>query len=171
MRIITLEDLHQHVLELAAGLQIEWIESFGGEMPKADADGTIHVHPIKSENAYAVALHEIGHVRTGRFDDVLIEERQAWDWARANALVWTPVMQREAEGSTQAYETDDRPAYYYDQILAFVEDLLCGNADGEEVCEALVRNAVELAVMYNNYDAEEARQVLTQLVEKHLAAE
>ena len=36
-----------------------------------------------------------------------VTQRRAWEWARANALVWTPMMQREDEGRMRAYETDD----------------------------------------------------------------
>jgi hypothetical protein len=112
-------------------------------------------------------LHEIGHIREGRFDDVLIEERRAWEWARDNALVWTPTMQREADscmGAYAAYATDDAQlvAYYYDEVQAFVNDLLDGNADGELVYGALVGNAIELAVLY---ESDEAGRVLIRLIE------
>jgi hypothetical protein len=57
-RLITLEDLHQHVLNLAADLRIVWSAWWA----KADPDiGTVTLRPIKSEKAYALALHEIGH--------------------------------------------------------------------------------------------------------------
>jgi hypothetical protein len=91
-RIITIENLHQHVLDLAADLEIKWSD---WRAEGSTETGTVH-RSIKSEGAYAMALHEIGHVHEGRFDDVLIEERRARDWARANALVWTPRMQPPA---------------------------------------------------------------------------
>jgi hypothetical protein len=102
LRIITIKNLRQHVLDLTADLRIEWTDRF----VKADPEiRTLRLHPIKSEKSYAAALHEIGYVRTGRFDDALIEARRAWEWARANALVWTPTMQCEADsylgGSTR----------------------------------------------------------------------
>jgi hypothetical protein len=122
------------VLDLAADLEIKWSDW------RAEADAelrTVHLRPIKSEKAYATALHEIAHIRTGRFDDVLTEERRAWEWAQANALVWTPTMQREADSCMGGYETGTDDAqlteYYYDEILAFVNDLVSGNADGELV--------------------------------------
>ena len=169
-RIITLEDLHQHVLDLAADLEIKWEDRFA--MAEFE-NSTVHLHPIKSEKAYASALHEIGHIRTGRFDDALTEERQAWEWARANALVWTPTMQRQADRNMRSYETDAAHlvAYYYSEILAIItDDLLCGNADGVEIYQALIRNAVELAEMYEDYDPKEARRVLIWLIDKYLAA-
>jgi hypothetical protein len=168
-RIITLEDLHQHVLHLAADLGIEWSDWCA----KADPEiGTVHLRPIKSEKAYASALHEIGHIRTGRFDDVLTEERRAWEWARDNALVWTPTMQREAGSCLGGYETDEAhlAKYYHDEILAFVNELVGGNADGELVYDALIGNAVELAQIYEKYNAEEVRLILIRLIDKHLAA-
>jgi hypothetical protein len=168
-RIITLEGLHLHVLNLAADLRIVWSAWCAKANPEI---GTVTLRPIKSEKAYAVALHEIGLIRTGRFDDVLIEERRAWEWARDNALVWTPTMQREADSCVEQYEaeTDDAhlAEYYYDEILAFVNDLLDGNADGELVYDALVGNAVELAQIYGDYHAKEVRLVLIRLIDKHL---
>jgi hypothetical protein len=170
-RIITLEDLHQHVVNLAADLRIVWSAWCAKAEPEI---GTVTLRPIKSEKDYAVALHEIGHIRTGRFDDVLIEERRAWEWARDNALVWMPTMQRHADSCLEQYEaaTDDAhlAEYYYDEILAFVDDLLDGNTDGELVYDALVGNAVELAQIYENYNAKEVRLALIRLIDEHLAA-
>ena len=58
-RIITLEDLHQHVLDLAADLEIEWSDW----RTEADTETrTVYLHPITSERAYTSALHEIGHI-------------------------------------------------------------------------------------------------------------
>jgi hypothetical protein len=122
-------------------------------------------------------LHEIGHIRNGRVDDILIEERRAWEWARDNALVWTPTMQREADVSMRGYELavngeDDAhwTDFYYDQILALVCDLLGDNDYGELMYDALVRNAAELAEMYEYYDRNAARRVLTRLIDKYLPA-
>jgi hypothetical protein len=165
-RIITIEDLHQHVLDLTADLRIEWTDRF----VKADPEiRTLRLHPIKSEKGYAAALYEIGYIRIGRFDDALIEERRAWEWARANAMVWTPTMQREADSYLGGYEPDeaDRAAFYHDEISTKVEFLLDGgNPDGELVYDALIGKAVEIAVLY---EGDEARRVLIQLIDKHLA--
>jgi hypothetical protein len=54
---------------------------------------------------YAVALHEIGHIK-GRHQDsrrCIVRERWAWDWAKRNAFVWTPRMARCAAESLQWY--------------------------------------------------------------------
>ena len=87
-RIITIDDLHQHVLDLAADLEIKWRDW----RTEADTETrTVYLHPITSERAYASALHEIGHIRNGR-DDELTEERKAWEWARDNALKRIPLI-------------------------------------------------------------------------------
>ena len=71
-----------------------------------------------------------------------------------------------------SYEADDAhlAAYYYDQLLASVCDLLAGNHYGEQVYDALIRNAVELAEMYELGDAREARRKLICLIDKYIAA-
>ena len=47
-RIITLEHLHQHVLDLAADLRIEWTDRF----VKADPEiRTLCLHPISQKRA------------------------------------------------------------------------------------------------------------------------
>jgi len=156
MRVVTLDDLHQHVLALWGKADgIAWAEPW--RMPTAHHDTqTITIHPIVSEAVYATALHEIGHIRLGHpGDDVLADERSAWQWARANALIWTPTMEREAERSLGTYEAGvDKTEYYYEQVKQCTEDLLVGGSpDGLEVCDALVRNAVELAELYEDCGA------------------
>ena len=177
MRVVTLDDLHQHVLALWGKADgIAWAEPW--RMPTAHHDTrTITIHPIVSEAVYATALHEIGHIRLGHpGDDVLADERSAWQWARANALIWTPTMEREAERSLGTYEAGvDKTEYYYEQVKHCTEDLLVGGSpDGLEVCDALVRNAVELAELYEDCggfgEDENARSFLLGLVQKHLGS-
>ena len=79
-------------------------------------NGTIRISPIRSEAAYAVALVEIGHIRDQHSDnldnlgaedaahEVLACERRAWQWARDNALIWTPTMENEAKAATARHE-------------------------------------------------------------------
>ena len=175
MKIVTIEDLRRHALDLWGKHDgIKWIEKM--QMPSANPEtGTLRLHPIKSEAAYATALHEIGHLRQERHDDVLVEERLAWDWARNNALIWTPTMELVAERSIRDYETGDdeglKTAFYYDQILGCVNDLLVGGStNGEQVYDALIRNAAELAEMYEDDDRKAARRVLMDLIDKYLPA-
>ena len=172
MRVITLQNLRRHVFDLWGKADgIEWAEA-GFDAVAYHDTGTIRIHPITSEAAYATALHEIGHLRRGMHEDVLVDERRAWEWARANALVWTPTMELVAERSLGSYEADFAGEahwkdYYYKQILAFVSDLLRDRPNGLEACDALVRNAVELAQLYED---DRARRVLLGLVDKYLAA-
>jgi hypothetical protein len=60
----------------------------------------ICITPLRSAIGYATALHEIGHIVLGRSHDQEIErEREAWQWARSNAIDWTPAMERCASES------------------------------------------------------------------------
>jgi antirestriction protein ArdC len=101
--------LARHVADTAA--------AFGIAALPADAieDGAaipilqvVIIKPVTDEASYAVALHEIGHVRaplgalpqekaraTSRAQAAriaLIEEDAAWTWAEHHALDWTPTM-------------------------------------------------------------------------------
>jgi hypothetical protein len=65
----------------------------------------VYISPVRSILSYAVALHEIGHV-LGRHQTsrrVMVRERWAWHWARANALVWTPRLDAHADASLAYY--------------------------------------------------------------------
>jgi hypothetical protein len=72
----------------------------------------------------------------------------------------------ELHGAHDAQRTD----FYYDQIEALVCDLLRGDEYGELMYDALVRNAAELAEMYEYDDQNAARRVLMQLIDKYLPA-
>jgi hypothetical protein len=167
-RRVTLEALRQHVLDVwGKDDGIEWIEPYC--MPEADHETqTLRLHPIKSEAAYAVALHEIGHLRQGLCEDELLNERRAWDWARDNALIWTPTMERAAEYCMRSYEAEGDEAYlkdyYYQEIMTCVVGLLGDLPYGLEVCDALIRNAVELAELY---EGNKTRAVLIRLIDKY----
>jgi hypothetical protein len=103
---ISLAEMRQHVLDLCerSGIIIEWRSGYGGAYAIRMAE-EICTPPIKSVITYATALHEIGHV-LGRHQSsrcVMVRERWAWKWARNNALLWTPAMQRSAERSLAWY--------------------------------------------------------------------
>ena len=84
--------------------------------------------------------------------EVLACERRAWEWARDNALIWTPTMEREAEAGIAWYEAHFAGAtndYFYNRVLALVNDLCVGGDPvGPEIWCALIRNACELAQLY-----------------------
>ena len=115
---ITIEQLHQRVLDLRGRDDgIEW-NTLGLDGQADPQNGTIRILPIRSEAAYAVALHEIGHIRCRHLDnlddlslgaedaagEVLACERRAWEQARDNALIWTPTMECEADAGIAHYE-------------------------------------------------------------------
>jgi antirestriction protein ArdC len=56
----------------------------------------VHILPVQGQESYAIALHELGHIfgRYQRSARVIVRERWAWRWARENALMWTPAMER-----------------------------------------------------------------------------
>jgi hypothetical protein len=58
----------------------------------------INTAPIRGPLSYATVLHEIGHIlgRHQQSKRTRVRERWAWKWARSNALVWTPAMERYA---------------------------------------------------------------------------
>src|SRR5258707_928513 len=69
----------------------------------------IVIPAIKSPISYAVALHEIGHILGPHQHSKrqLVRERQAWQWARRNAVDWTPRMERQATASLRWYKKRD----------------------------------------------------------------
>ena len=102
----TIEEMRQHVVDLWGGEdEIEWCARPSQAYALRDA-GVICIAPITSAISYAVALHEIGHIR-GRNQQsrsVRVRERWAWQWARGAALIWTPRMEQCARSSMEWYE-------------------------------------------------------------------
>jgi hypothetical protein len=105
--MIRVEDMHRHIERLLApytrtdiddGIQVSWDRRVGRARVIRDLDGTvleIQLAPIRSVVSYATALHELGHIwgRHQRSRSQAIRERWAWEWARRNALDWTPAME------------------------------------------------------------------------------
>jgi hypothetical protein len=115
--MICVEDMRRHIEELLApytqtdiddAIQVRWDRRVGRARVIWDKDGTvceIQFAPIRSAISYATALHEIGHMR-GRYQNSrreLVRERWAWEWARRNALCWTPAMERDAVREMERY--------------------------------------------------------------------
>lgn len=86
----------------------------------------IMIASVSDETTYAIALHELGHILhpTGRVNEFegsatmrathevatlrdvrlqLFEEESAWEWAKQNALEWTPTMQVAKDRAIQSY--------------------------------------------------------------------
>lgn len=131
--MIAATELAAHVAALARAFNVH-LEVHEGLSPSGAFAATttcgkrcVIIHPVIDESTYAVALHELGHQvapcgsypvsefsatyrATGRFGsgrDVrlqLDEERAAWEWARAHALVWTDLMQRVRDIGIASYE-------------------------------------------------------------------
>jgi hypothetical protein len=114
----------EHVYGLAAAnnikvneLPIEWGDASANSLTRE-----VNVPRLDYDEAYAAALHELGHLIApgGNLRDgsvrpqsaiqslgyTLHEEATAWDWAKATALAWTPAMQKVL---TEAFETYRKP--------------------------------------------------------------
>jgi hypothetical protein len=93
-------ELHQHVIGLCAKREISlgWCQRPSQAWAARGEFEEICIPPIKSRVSYATALHEIGHIlgRHQQSRDAMVRERWAWQWAKANALIWTPAMDRYA---------------------------------------------------------------------------
>jgi len=114
----TIKDMHRHVLDLCDKHRITiyaWCARTSQCHALTDRD-EIRIVPIESRISYASALHEIGHLRGQhqRSSSTLERERGAWEWARANALIWTPDMENSACKALDWYALHarqiDRPA-------------------------------------------------------------
>jgi len=64
----------------------------------------IKIRPVKSAVTYAIALHEIGHILGKRQSGNRIDkEVGAWEWAKTNAIEWTPVMTKTMTRCLSSY--------------------------------------------------------------------
>jgi hypothetical protein len=95
-----------HVVEICArhNITIHWLDGYRAKALIEVLE--IFIPRIRSPRTYATALHEIGHC-LGRYPmtkSVLTSERWAWRWARDNALIWTPSMERSMRQSLDWYE-------------------------------------------------------------------
>src|SRR6476660_10418423 len=104
-------DMAQHVADLCAkdDIFIEWRHCSRHSWCSPESK-FIHIAPIKSVISYATALHEIGHIK-GRYQHSrreIVRERWAWEWARRNAITWTPRMERLAREAMEWHEREVR---------------------------------------------------------------
>jgi hypothetical protein len=102
----SIEQMRQHIEDLVDRYEIV---CFKRARRPADAwaihqEAEINIAPIRSQFSYAVALHEIGHIK-GRYQrsrSSPVRERWAWRWARKNALPWTAAMERYSQRALAA---------------------------------------------------------------------
>jgi hypothetical protein len=95
---VTPAAMQEHVLAILTDHEITY--SFHPRKAWAAVDiWEVQIQPIKSALSYATALHEIDHLlgRHRHSRRSLVRERDAWNWARRNAQIWTPTMERHAE--------------------------------------------------------------------------
>lgn len=85
--------------------------------PIAARNHRLYLPPLRSDFAYAVALHELGHVATGE------NEVKAWMWAYDTALYWSPLMLRTACFALGSYAMTEPEVYPPDAVLAFLKTL------------------------------------------------
>jgi hypothetical protein len=79
---------------------VQWCDSPTQALALSGELEFIRAPRITSEIAYAVAMHELGHIKShSQASDQIERERAAWDWARRNALKWTPHMEGYAVAS------------------------------------------------------------------------
>lgn len=63
----------------------------------------VRLRRVRSASAYAVALHEIGHVVGRQVGRRLDLEAQAWRWAEQSAIEWTDEMASVAARCIETY--------------------------------------------------------------------
>ena len=104
----TIADLERHFLSLCADEEaaIQWCDRPSKALAVSDGEFELICAPrIKSAISYAVAMHELGQIK-GRYQrsrHQIVRERWAWEWAKRNAMVWTPRMERYAIASMHWY--------------------------------------------------------------------
>jgi hypothetical protein len=102
---MNVEQMQAHILQLCEDNEISfnWVRrgAWGSYWARE-----IWIPSIKSARSYATALHEIGHIlgRHQLSEVILVRERWAWEWARRNAIEWTPTMRRHTDWCLEYYE-------------------------------------------------------------------
>jgi hypothetical protein len=104
--MIRIADMVDHVKSLCRSheIAIRWCQRSMQSHALRECD-EITIAPIKAVATYAIALHEIGHIlgRHQQSNYTMVRERWAWQWAKRNALIWTPRMARCAADALQWY--------------------------------------------------------------------
>ena len=100
---VTVDEMRLHVEQLCMdnGVEVDWRESTS---PRAwRKSKKMRVKYIKSAITYSDALHELGHVLGTQKGPRIDKEVQAWEWAKANALVWNKRMKANASKCLKSY--------------------------------------------------------------------
>ena len=91
-----------HIASFAASHDIEFIgHSSGGRAWRRTK--RVAIRPVKSPVTYAIALHELGHVLGQQSGRCIDTELQAWEWARAHAVVWVRRMEDAKRDALRCY--------------------------------------------------------------------
>jgi hypothetical protein len=88
--------MRQHVIDLLKAdpdLVVNWIPRRLAAGAAVDIN-EIWIAPIRSKLSYAIALHELGHLRGAHRHSryLMTRERDAWRWANHHALLWDASM-------------------------------------------------------------------------------
>ena len=109
--MVAIADLKKHFLKLCADEEadVQWCDVPTKALALSGELEFILTPHITSEIAYAVSMHELGHIKSrDQSSDQIERDRAAWDWARRNALMWTPHMEGYAAASLRWYEAQRR---------------------------------------------------------------
>jgi hypothetical protein len=111
-RPLLIEAMNRHVAALTADIQVRPIRELFQAEAHFDKDEIVELRlpPVRSILSYATALHEIGHWKSchGSSHNIMVRERWAWRWARENALIWTPAMERLEKKSLAIHANPER---------------------------------------------------------------
>ena len=80
----TIADLKRHFLKLCADEEanVQWCDDPSKALALSGELEFVLTPRITSEIAYAVAMHELGHIKSrSKSGDQIERERAAWDWA------------------------------------------------------------------------------------------
>ena len=96
---LTNQQMTAHVEALCIFLSVELRIIEGGKNESVSTERRIQVRPVRSEEDYCAALHEIGHSALFHRPEQSrqLKEIAAWAWARKAAVSWTPRMQEHSE--------------------------------------------------------------------------
>jgi hypothetical protein len=100
---------HAHILDLVQHHNIGWCTLSGScQYGQAIQEiREIETPAIRGRLSYATALHEIGHIvgpyRNHHRYKTMMHEIGAWKWARRNALIWSPGMEKHVQECLQWY--------------------------------------------------------------------